>query len=350
MEYQKILEAAICAPSGDNCQPWRFKAIDNRIEVHNVPEKDTSLFNFRQRASLIAHGALLENIRIASSAEGFQARTTVFPDTSVPNHIATIEFHRNTTKDEPLYPFIPLRTTNRKRYQTSPLTEDARSALLSVKQACEKCLIKLVEESREKEMLARIAGTNDRLVFENPHLHAFLYGKIRWTDQEAEITRDGLDIKTLEVSGVDAIGFRLFRNYSLLKRLNTLGVSRMVGKNAEKLAASAAAIGMIAVPGSKNADYLMAGIMLQRLWLEATRLNLGMQLMTGITFLMQRVRENETEGLTAGQIEMLRSAYEEAKLAGGFKDETIALMFRIGKCGPPSARSLRVPLEHLVTA
>jgi hypothetical protein len=348
MEFHKILEAAICAPSGDNCQPWQFKVGDNGIEVHNLPNKDTSLFNLRQRASLIAHGALLENIRIASSAEGFSARTTVFPNPSDPNHIATIVFQQTERKNEHLYPFIPQRSTNRKRYRPSPLTESERSALLSARQTCDKCIVKLLEEPHEKAIMARITGLNDRLVYENPYLHAFLYGKVRWTDREAELTRDGLDIKTLEISGIDAIGFKLFRNFSLLSLLNTFGASRIVGKNAEKLAKSSSSIGIIAVPGNKNADYLMAGIVLQRLWLEATRIGLGIQLMTGISFLMQRVREGETEGLSAAQRELIGAAYEDARNAGGLKDETIALIFRIGRCGPPSARSLRLPVDTLI--
>ncbi len=349
MEYRKILEAAICAPSGDNCQPWHFTVTGNRIDLYNLPEKDTSLFNFRQRASLIAHGAVLENIRIAAHAEGFSATVTSFPDGNKPDHIAAITLEPAERAAEPHYAYIPLRSTNRKRYQSMSLTEQERAALRDTARPCEKCTVKLVEDHAAKRTLARIAGLNDRLVFENPHLHQFLYGKIRWTDREAKETGDGLDIKTLEVSGIDGIGFRLFQNFSLLSFLNSFGVSRMVGKNAEKLASSAAALGIIAVPGAKNTDYLMAGILMQRLWLEATRLGLGMQLMTGITFLMQQVRENEATGLSTHQQELLAVAGKAIRSTTGLSNETIALMFRVGHAAEPSARSLRYPLEAVTT-
>jgi hypothetical protein len=349
MDYQKILEAAICAPSGDNCQPWRFDITDNRIDLYNLPEKDTSLFNFRQRASLIAHGALLENIRIAAASEGFTARVSTVPDPAHPDHIATITLEPGEQRPAPLYPYIPLRTTNRKRYQPRPLTDDERMSLLAIGKTCEKCSVRIVGEPQAKQTLARVAGLNDRLVFENPYLHEFLYGKIRWSDQDAALTGDGLDIKTLEVAGVDALGFRLFRNFKLLRFLNNFGVSRIVGKNAEKLAASASAMGIIAVPGSKSADYLMAGVLMQHLWLEATRLDLSMQLMTGITFLMQRVREQETDGLTTEQVSAIANADTAVRTTTGLADETVAIMFRIGHCSPPSARSLRLALDKIVT-
>lgn len=349
MEFRKILEAAISAPSGDNCQPWQFTISGNRIDLYNLPEKDTSLFNCQQRASLIAHGAVLENIRIAAMAEGYSANVTSLPNPDNPNHIASITLVPAEPIPSPLYDCIAQRTTNRKRYQPTPLLPEERNSLLKVAGSCEKCTVKLIEESEAKRTLARIAGLNDRLVFENPHLHQFLYGKIRWNDRDAQETADGLDIKTLEVGGVDAFGFRLFQNFSLLSFLNNFGVSRMVSKNAEKLANSAAALGIIAVPGAKSADYLMAGILMERIWLEATRLGLAMQLMTGITFLMQRVREHDTDGLTTEQVALLADAASTMRQTTGLGTQTIALMFRIGHSNGPSARALRFPLEAVVT-
>ncbi|MDP3028969.1 MAG: nitroreductase family protein, partial [Deltaproteobacteria bacterium] len=64
----KIVEAGTWAPSGDNCQPWRFTWNGQKLLLFNVLERDTSIYNSRQRASLIAHGAVLENMDIAPPA------------------------------------------------------------------------------------------------------------------------------------------------------------------------------------------------------------------------------------------------------------------------------------------
>jgi len=42
---KKIIEAGIMAPSGENCQPWRFEVRGNKISIFNIPERDTSLYN-----------------------------------------------------------------------------------------------------------------------------------------------------------------------------------------------------------------------------------------------------------------------------------------------------------------
>lgn len=68
-----ILNAAVSAPSGDNCQPWRFVVRDNVIFLYDIPELDTSLYNWNSISSLLAHGALLENIKISATNFGYSA-------------------------------------------------------------------------------------------------------------------------------------------------------------------------------------------------------------------------------------------------------------------------------------
>jgi Nitroreductase family len=349
MKFKEILESAILAPSGDNCQPWRFAVDGNRIDIFNLPERDTSLFNYRQRASLVAHGALVENILIASSALGYKAHLTTFPDRENPNYIATVELEKSEARDEPLYHFIPRRSSNRKLFKPLALTEEQRQSLVNSSKAVGAGEVRLVESEGEKRAVAKVIGLNDRLVFENRHLHSFLFDHIRWNDEEAQQTRDGLDIKTLELAPPDALAFRLFKNYSLLQALNLFGVSKLVAKNAEKLAKSASAIGIIAMSDSKADDYLAAGRALQRVWLEATRLGLSFQLMTGITFLMQRVQDGEASELTPQHVELIRKANEIIRGVLGFNNENLVLMFRIGHSAPPSARSLRLPGERSIS-
>lgn len=348
MKFKELLESAILAPSGDNCQPWQFAIHDNHIDIFNLPERDTSLFNYRQRASLVAHGALIENMLIASSALGYKAKLTILPDRVNPDLIATIELEESEAGNEPLYLFISRRSSNRKPYKPLPLTGEQRQCLINSSTAVESGMVRLLEGEGERRAVAKVIGVNDRLVFENRHLHSFLFDHIRWSDEEARQTRDGLDIKTVELAPLDALAFRLFKNFSLLQRLNIMGISRIVAKNAEKLAMSASEIGMVTISGSGDEDYILAGRALQRVWLEATRLGLSFQLMTGIAFLIQRVREEATEGLSPGNVELLRGAYEKIKEAMGFGNEIPALIFRIGFSAPPSALSLRLPLGKMI--
>lgn len=64
---QKILEAGAQAPSGSNSQPWRFEVAGGTISIIMLPEKDHPILNFRNRGTLLAHRALIENIVIAAA-------------------------------------------------------------------------------------------------------------------------------------------------------------------------------------------------------------------------------------------------------------------------------------------
>ena len=348
MKFKEILESAILAPSGDNCQPWRFAIRDNCIDIFNLPARDTSLFNHRQMASLVAHGALIENILIASSALGYQPKLSILPEKATTDLIATIELEKSEPGNEPLYPFIRRRCTNRKLYKPEPLNDEQRQILVNSSKDVGSGTVRLKESEEGKRAVAKLIGLNDRLVFENRHLHSFLFDHIRWSDEEARQARNGLDIKTLELSSLDALAFRLFKNYPLLQALNFFGVSKLIAKNAEKLALSASALGIVTVDGNADREFITGGRLVQRVWLEATRLGISFQPMTGITFLMQRVAEGEVGSLSPSQVGLIGEARHELAAAYNLTNETVIMMFRIGQGSSPIARSLRLPLESFI--
>src|SRR4030043_1157048 len=107
--------------------------------------------------------------------------------------------------------------------------------------------VRLLEDPQKKALVAKAIGINDKLVFENQNLHRFLFEHIRWTEEEAQRTRDGLYVKTLELSSIQIKGFKLLRNWSLLKTLNKFGLSRAIAKQAEKLCLSASATGIVII-------------------------------------------------------------------------------------------------------
>jgi len=64
----KILDLARWAPSGDNTQPWRFEIVsDKHLAIHGNDTRDWCVYDFNGHASHMAHGALLETLRIAAT-------------------------------------------------------------------------------------------------------------------------------------------------------------------------------------------------------------------------------------------------------------------------------------------
>jgi nitroreductase len=343
-----ILKAAIQAPSGDNCQPWTFHVQDNVVDLYNRPERDTSLYNVDQSASLVAHGALLENLQIAAVAQGLRAQFTTFPDPAQENLVARVTLAAGKAENEPLNAAIARRATNRRSYRGTPLAAVEQQALQRAIDAVTGTRLHLAGERSKIATVAKIIRLNDRLVFSNRYLHAFLFDHVRWNEREAVATRDGLDLKTLELNLFDRVGFRLLRNWPLIEKLGKVGVAAIASQSAQKLAKSASDIGLVTAPGETSEDLLRCGRAMQRVWLEATRLGLGFQLMTGITFLMMRVRRGATAELAAWQVEAITAAEQELRGVFRLATEVPVILFRVGHCAEPSARSLRLPLEQVV--
>jgi hypothetical protein len=341
--YRELLEAAIRAPSGDNCQPWRFEVAGNVIRLFNRPEKDTSLYNFRQRASLIAHGAFIENFSIASSVHGLNAEVSICLNQSEDDLVAEIRLVPCKVASDPLFQAIAGRCTNRRRYRGGILDQRQGDQLIEAAAPFPGFRVRLFT-GKEQERLARVIGLNDRLVFENRDLHAFLFDHIRWSDAEAIATKNGMDIKTLELTPPDALAFRMFKSFNLVRFLNRFGVSRIIGANAGKLAISAAAIGIITMSGTETVDYITCGRAMERVWLEATRQGLAFQLMTGITCLMGRVAAGEPGTLIPSHVDMLKNSRNEIATILRNEQDVPIIMFRVGQALPPTAHSLRLPV------
>ncbi|WP_432821230.1 nitroreductase [Trichloromonas sp.] len=346
---EKLLQLATTAPSGDNCQPWQFSVSSQTVKLYNLSDKDTSLYNFAQRASLLAHGALLENLRIAAPSLGLRAQIEYFPDPSLSDLVATVEFVDAEVAEHPLLPWLSARCTNRKKYDGRPLSKAAAEILLHATGEIDGTVVRLVTDPEHIRQLSDILANNDRLVFENPLLHKFLFDHIRWNDGEARGSLDGMDLKTLELGLIDSLAFRVFRHWSIVEKLNKVGLPKVVANNGSKLLASASAIGGILIESSGQESFVVAGRAMQRFWLEATRLGLSVQPVAGLALLAERVLAGQTAGLTEGQVRLIGEVRSELDRIFGSAGKHLVMLFRIGTGGRPSARSLRQPVAQLVT-
>lgn len=340
-----ILEYGIMAPSGDNCQPWLFKVDGLKVDLFNDPEKDTSLYNLKQRASLIAHGALLENIKISSPSVGLQAGISLLPTSTDPNHIATITFQDAETAHHPYFDAIPERHTNRESYQPVDIsTEQLKTWQNLVAEKGQK--LYATKDPDSIKSLSGLLSLNDRLVFSVQDLHKFLFEQIRWNDIEARQTGDGLDIKTLGLNAIDKQAFRFLKNWSLVALFNKIGFSSIIQMKAKQLTNSASAIAVLAIPGNSSLDYLQGGMLWQRMQLQLATEGLTSQPIAGLACLMQsQVEGILSDKLTAGQQAAIEKTRKELLKKVVLDEESIILtMFRIGK-GREVTRALRKPMN-----
>lgn len=158
-----------------------------------------------------------------------------------------------------------------------------------------------------------------------------------WSRAEEQQRGKGLYIKTMELKPLQQIALRVLKNWGIMRLFNKLNFAKGIAKSNSKIyAACGAIIGLIVENEDKN--FLSAGRVMERIWLEATKLGMNIHLLTGVLFYYQALASNE-KLFSERHKKLIYTAYEKTKNALDVDSGLIALLFRVGYDGQPSATS-----------
>lgn len=346
-----ILETSVNAPSGHNCQPWKFIVKEGFLYIRNLPDKDKTLFNYNQRGSLTAQGALIENMVIVASKYGLKSEIELFPQTDDPDLVARVKFFESSEKYsyEYLHQYILKRTTNRKAYKIAPLTKTNQVEIDDhVRQeALERNTLVLVSDRRGISKAAKLLSVGDRVLFDNFYLHKALFSVVNWTLDEEKRRREGLYVGTKELPLPIRLIFKyLISNWNLMSRLSSLDLPSKMARKRESLYIRCSAIGLVVAAGDSDTDFVNAGRVLQRMWLKATSLGLSFQpVSVGLLYLGQQLQKEQPGEITPKQHSYITAAYKEILGLFSLGKRIPSFSFRIGYSEPPTASSLKKPAE-----
>jgi len=341
----KILEISVNAPSGSNSQPWRFEVSGGGLRILAEPEKDHPILNYRNRGTWIAHGALVENIKIAAAAFGWRAAIKIFPDSNQPSLTAEIKLEPAAPTEEELFRVMPERTTNRKRYDLKLLTAEQKKYLeQSVEETSGEIKLVLVEERKQIDRLAQAAAANEIVTLENQKLHDLFFDEVVWTRQEEAEKKQGLFVATMELKPPEKFGLKLFRRWSVMKHLAKLGAAHKVAASNSKNYAATPIIGLVTIK-DKDSDFIAAGRVIERIWLKAARFGFGFHLITGTMFFWQGINLGGLKIFSDEHRQLINNEYQAVAEIAGLKNKEwlVTAMFRVGPASAPSARSIKQP-------
>lgn len=342
-DVEKIIADGVYAPSGENCQPWRFEVSGNKVSIFNVPEADLSLYNSKQKGSYIAHGALIENMDISAQYHGYSLDISFFPQPADDTHIADMFFEKGQMKDASLYNVITKRCTNRKNFTGEKLSAEQKKSLKDAVETSSDAKLILVDEDVKVKALGLALGLHEQVLFENKSLHDFFYEHVLWNDKD-EYKSGGFYFKTLEFLPHQLGPVKLFKKWPLLSLLNPiLKISKMIGKeNGEKYGKSGT-IGVITMTSSDKKDYVQVGRSIQKMWLTAEQNSLALHPCNGISYLIEYIHDNNSDVFSKSDTSILKHAHSELVHSFGSGIAKHFFTFRIGKADDPTARAKRLP-------
>jgi tRNA A37 threonylcarbamoyladenosine dehydratase len=349
-EVRFLVECAALAPSAGNSQPWQFQYQDGLLEARIDPKLMRSVLHYGEPATLVAFGAAAENVAIGARALGLELSMDAPLRAGAPALVFSVRLRRDGRRDDARLRMLQERVTNRRYGDDAPLGADAADALLRAARDAGGDLV-LVTERTQREELAEILGRGDQAMLLSRPLHRELIAEIRWSPEEVTSTRTGIDLASLELTPTDAAAFRVLADWSTLKLIRDWGGGQALRKSAREALRASCAVALVRARGSGRRAYFDGGVVVQRVWHEATELRLAAQPWSALVFLFQQLEDPsshlEIDRLTRASLsEVKRDFGAMFPSADGFTD---VFLLRLACAAPPTARSIRKPVDDVLT-
>lgn len=346
----KILDLARWAPSGDNTQPWRFEIVsDSHIAIHGHDTREQVLYDFDGHASHMAHGALLETLRLAATRFGMAAEWCIRANSDDVKPIYDVTLKSSGVEEDPLVSFIESRCVQRRPMQMTPLSCDQKSALLNA--VGEEFSLVFFETFKDRLKVAKLLWDNANLRLTCPEAYEVHCHVIEWG---ARFSKDRIPEQAV---GVDPVTAKLMR--WVMKKWERVDFFNryLMGTIAPRIqldylpAIFCAAHILIRPKTAPNCldDWVNAGIAIQKVWLTATQLGLHLQPeMTPVIFRWYERANRSFSARAEFRKKTLALAQQFEFIAGKSALEPFSFFCRVGVSSSPRSRSVRFSVDELI--
>lgn len=343
-EAADLVAAGCQAPSGGNVQPWRWVWRHQSLLLFNAFDLGHTLLGYNNLSSFVALGAAIENVRLRAAEKQLKAIVEFFPVKTLPDFVASIAFFKAEpeTSDLRLASAVGTRLTNRLLGDRVAIAPGALEKLRSTAKTVPGMSLRFFTSPGEMDEIADVLGELERIRLLDETGHRDFVEEIRWTADESERTRDGVDLRTLDLTATEKVGMEVARDPRIMKLLNTWKGGGAFKKLTKKSIDAAGAVGILTLRHTTREDYVNGGIALERIWLEATLEGLAFQPMSASVFVWARLLQGKGKGLGDSAKELLPALRQRFEACFSLdKGETELFIFRLSTSGEPKVKSLR---------
>jgi molybdopterin/thiamine biosynthesis adenylyltransferase len=313
-EIDKLIDAAIIAPSAGNNQPWKWFYGKGTLLLFHDKFRSWSWGDYYEMGALMSLGTAIENIHLQASAISLQDQVQLFPLPGNTELVATIRF-------SPLGAAIPIdlslakgistRATNRGVGQRLKLNS---TFLTEMKNAVQDDDIKLyyTEDDLEMDELSDIIAECDKVRLLNKLGHEEFYHEIRWNKEEALKTKDGVELASVDISQGEIAGFKVAGDWNAVELLSQWDKGNAFKKMSVKSVKSASAMVLFTIPKFDQSGLLKAGRAVQRAWILANQRGVAVHPMLSPAFFFNRLIHGsgiELTSQTAEKLSLLRQRF-----------------------------------------
>jgi molybdopterin/thiamine biosynthesis adenylyltransferase len=350
-ELDFMVGAAHKAPSGGNSQPWKWLAHNNNLFLFHDRSLSESYLDYKYEASVLSFGAATENLKLAAAEKGWDVDYTLYP-TDDDELIATFSFEKSgngSSYRSNLANIINDRTTNRKILMSAELEQAEYQKLEDSIIGIPGAKVRFYRDYETKVNIGNMMGSMDRVrvLFKETHLD--MVREIRWNPEEAESTKDGIDVATLEMPESILAGLKMAKDPRVVDLLSKWDKGYALEGLMQYYAMFSDGIGMISHEDIGQNTYFEGGRAVERIWLAANLADISFQPISACIFLFNRFEKEGKKpfGEFGNAVEVAYNQYKQIFEIS--EKERRIFIFRLFKGEEPSVRALRRDLnEHLI--
>lgn len=346
-QAEELVKIAGTAPSAGNNQPWKWLYHESALYLFHDKKRSYSWTDHDDSLAYISLGAAIEAMSLGAEKLGLQSLVQQFSD----KHplMAAFTFEAKQEEAGILASNLMLRCSNRKKgdrrafdTQLIPIIQEDLADIAGAR-------FDIVERASDIAEIGQILARAEKIRFLHPQGHHEFFGhELRWTREEVERTRDGLDILTYELAPSDVTGLEVMSDPAVLKLINDWKGGKGIEKVSRDAVLTSSAIGIISMPDSQKPDLLAGGQAAMRAWIRTNMNGWAVQPISAPLFFINRMRK-ANHLLTAQNVEEIKSFEKELiKIIPILQERRGIFMFRISFADKPTEIALRRPVEEIL--
>ncbi|MCB9046533.1 MAG: Rv1355c family protein [Chitinophagales bacterium] len=315
-ELDKLVDAAIIAPSAGNNQPWKWLYTNGWLLLFHDKFRSWSWGDFAEMGAHMGLGTAIENVHLQAQLMGLKDNVQIFPLRGEPKLIAAIYFEKTGVQpgreDKLLAENIYTRCTNRMLGERKKLPFEFYQQIDYLVTGSSD--VKLLHTDKEDDLdeLGRIMAACDRIRMLHPQGHEEFYSEVRWNSKHAEMTRDGIELDAVDLTQGEKAAFRVGTDWSAISLLSEWGKGDAFRRYSQVTMKAASAALLFAIPGFEHEKLVNAGRAVQRVWIYANTQGVTVHPMLSPVFFFSRMvvgKGEELPGFAKEELAGLRESF-----------------------------------------
>jgi len=262
-DYLFMIAQAVKAPSGHNTQPWLFKIADGEIDIIPDFTKSLPVVDPNHRELFVSLGCAAENLCIAAAHKGYESRVAVTNE----GVIRVLLAKQSHDVASPLFAQIPLRQTNRSRYDGKIIPEDSIALLKNVAAEPSIAVHFYKNGSLPYAAITEMVYAGNHLQMHNKAFKEELQLWMRYNKKHQDATKDGLSYAVFGAPNVP----KFIAKPIMAKAIN----EKKQNKSDSKNLASASHLVLLTSKDNTIEQWVSLGRTLERILLRTTQMGIA---------------------------------------------------------------------------